>query len=53
MFDAPSHANAACAQHNASAAAVRNLVAIDIVRAALLAFWNENTHMRERSVVTD
>ncbi len=47
MFDAPSQANAACAQLNASAAAVRSLVAIDIVPAALLAFLNEDTRIRD------
>ncbi len=43
MFDAPSQANAACAQLNASTAVVRNLITVDIVPATLLAFWNENT----------
>ncbi|CAG9272672.1 hypothetical protein BCEP4_710063 [Burkholderia cepacia] len=47
MFDAPSQANAACAQLNASAAAVRSLDAIDIVPAALLAFLNEDTRIRD------
>jgi len=53
MFDGPSHASAVCVQINASIAAVRNLVTVDIVPRDTVGNLERERSMHGRSVVSD